>query len=185
MMQTYGLHSTGRRLRIITINAGVVFNLWEGIIVMVQQCAPFLVFRGLSKSHGMIFQRLPVDEEKVTAGFLKALLKLMGDITRHAGNNRLRPGKRAFKFLFLTGFYFQYGHFQYHACFSFFCQVDCFVKSTVLSSRLFTGWRYALSHRLAKLRVKSQHGPASTRNSFASAETSGFSCYGVVVSSES
>jgi len=62
----------------------------------------------------MSLKSFPVNEKNVPIGPLNTFLKLVGDVTPHAGNYFLGLSKRNFKFWFLARLYLKDRDFQYH-----------------------------------------------------------------------
>jgi trans-2-enoyl-CoA reductase len=54
-----------------------VLDCGEGIIEAVQERLPLLIFGRGAEANGVVFERLPMDEQYVTAGVLNATAELV------------------------------------------------------------------------------------------------------------
>lgn len=52
----------------------VVLDFWKWLVEMMQQRLPFLILRRLAKALGMIFQRVPLDQQDVPVAVLHTFL---------------------------------------------------------------------------------------------------------------
>jgi len=92
----------------------VMLHLGKGIIVVMEEALPFLVFGRLSKALRVILQRFPIHEEYVPRGSLQAALQLMGDMALHRRNDGPCLSKRPLEPSFFPGNYVEYRYFQDH-----------------------------------------------------------------------
>ena len=70
-----------------------------------------MIFVGLAKPDCVVLKGPPVYEQNVAVVFFNTLLKLMGNITRAVGNDRLGCAERLLEFVFLAGYDVKNGDF--------------------------------------------------------------------------
>jgi hypothetical protein len=69
----------------------------EGIVEVMQEGLPFLISRRGAEADGMVFERLPMDEQDISVGVLETAAEFVGDVTMHAGEDWDRPAEVCFK----------------------------------------------------------------------------------------
>lgn len=79
-----------------------------------QQLAPRLIARGLTKPDLMVFDGLPANQEHVVVSLLNALLKLVAEIAGHGRDDGLGSEERGLKLSALAWADLQLGYFEDH-----------------------------------------------------------------------
>ncbi len=71
------------RARVPEVDFVIVLDGGKGIVEVVEECFPALVFGRASESNGVIFKRFPIDEQQVAGLVLDAALEAVADVSRH------------------------------------------------------------------------------------------------------
>ena len=70
-----------------------MFNYWKGVIKVVKERSPTLIFRRLPKADRVILKSFPLDEEEILVLIFNASLQLMRNVPVHGRNNGLGVGE--------------------------------------------------------------------------------------------
>lgn len=92
-----------------------MFDDRSRIIEMMQELPPFLKLWRLPKRDGMGFDRRPLHQQKILAGYLQTALEFVGKVAvdrRDQGRSLLEGG---FKFCFHSGFNMERDGFENHS----------------------------------------------------------------------
>src|SRR5260221_4440068 len=92
----------------------IVFDHGKRIVKMVQQPFPFLVTGRAAKTHRVILDPVPVDQQDVAVGRLHAAAQFVRAVAAHRRDDALRLAKRVLELLFASGDHVQDGDFENH-----------------------------------------------------------------------
>jgi hypothetical protein len=87
----------------------------EGVVEVVEEMLPLPVLRRGAEAYGVVFEGLPVHEQKVAVGVFDAGQELVGEVALHAGDERRSLPECLLERGLLVGANVQDGYFEDHA----------------------------------------------------------------------
>lgn len=95
-----------------------VFDGGKGVVEVMEQRLPALIFRGLPKADGVIFEAVPLDEKQVLVLVFEATLQLVRNVSGAGSEDGLGLGKCLFEGGALAGPNVEDGEFENHGLLS-------------------------------------------------------------------